>query len=188
MPFNPNPQDGRQPYLPTFQEVMLTYEYEDSMRLPSYQGRQLGRYHPYLRRSPPRLEGPSSMTRYMNTIYDEECVFLEVPSFAPPRNALIAAPEAPRIGADVAAQVPPIVLNLPQNPVAGQGRQQLGEVRVNWFGDSVMETFIQGVRHAIMAEAGANTDPAQNREPAAQSGDDVTVETDLDHTLYGSVP
>lgn len=38
-----------------------------------------------------------------------------------------------------------------------------------------------------MAEAGANTDPAQNREPAAQSGDDVTVETDLDHTLYGSV-
>lgn len=106
MPFNPNPQDGRQPYLPTFQEVMLTYEYEDSMRLPSYQGRQLGRYHPYLRRSPPRLEGPSSMTRYMvhlsfspplnvcfpsdlkslpqNTIYDEECVFLEVPSFAPP--------------------------------------------------------------------------------------------------------
>jgi hypothetical protein len=35
--------------LPTFEQVMGVYEYEDSLRLPTYQARQLGRYHPYQR-------------------------------------------------------------------------------------------------------------------------------------------
>jgi hypothetical protein len=51
------PQQGQgQPYLPSFEEILLTYEYEDSMRLPSYQGHTLVRYHPYRRYLPCRPE------------------------------------------------------------------------------------------------------------------------------------
>ncbi|KAG5639353.1 hypothetical protein H0H81_003497 [Sphagnurus paluster] len=34
-------------HLPSFHDVMALYEYEDSIRLPTYQTRPLRRYHPY---------------------------------------------------------------------------------------------------------------------------------------------
>ena len=112
----PEPSEPRQvqrePYLPTFEEVMQTYEYEDSMRLPSYQGRPLGRFHPYRRLSPYRLVGEPLLSRllvcpnvfnynyhadnhpHQNTIYDEEGIFLgAIPPVCPhPESSLVNAP------------------------------------------------------------------------------------------------
>ncbi|KAG5648150.1 hypothetical protein DXG03_006104 [Asterophora parasitica] len=77
---------ARQPHhfhLPSFEEVMVVYEYEDSIRLPTYQTRPIRRYHPYwrIRPSPEPLE-----RRYFNTIYDEEMVELNVPALEAPSN------------------------------------------------------------------------------------------------------
>lgn len=91
--------DDLQPrvYPPSYEEVLLQNEYEDSSRLPTYQFRPLRRYHPYLRFTPPSsFEGPSLARYYVcdiscilqlflillwvqHTIYDDEYIHLDVP-------------------------------------------------------------------------------------------------------------
>lgn len=87
--------------IPSYEEVMSLYEFEDSLRLPTYQSRQLGRYHPYWRFRPtpsPQLDetryyvgaSPAPNMRLLstlpiqNTIFDDEYEPLDIPPFVPP--------------------------------------------------------------------------------------------------------
>ncbi|KAG5648149.1 hypothetical protein DXG03_006103 [Asterophora parasitica] len=106
-------------YLPSFDEVMALYEYEDSMRLPTYQARPIRRYHPYwrvqVRPTPEQLHE----TRYFNTIYDEEMVELDVPAREAPSNPRVPTPYhsgAARTGPLDRLEIPPIPQGLPPLP------------------------------------------------------------------------
>ncbi|KAG5650678.1 hypothetical protein H0H81_011398 [Sphagnurus paluster] len=72
-----------QSHLPSFDQVMTLYEYEDSIRLPTYQTRPLRRYHPYWRVRPV-THVCDEITRYHNTVFDESYELLEVPSLNVP--------------------------------------------------------------------------------------------------------
>jgi len=68
--------------IPTFDEVMALYEFEDSLRLPTYQARQLGRYHPY-RRSfiANRSVEEHDTNKYMVRLLYNLLAWLGVPAF-----------------------------------------------------------------------------------------------------------
>lgn len=175
MPFNPldSPQEQRGPYLPSFEQAMLTYEYEDSMRLPTYQGRPLGRFHPYRRCFPYRLE-QSSYLRFLNTIYDEEGIFLgAIPPLSPPVASATGSE------AEVAAHPH-------HEDPAPEPEPEQNEARVNHLGSAIMMAFIQGVQRAIEAEGGAQPNTAPGPEPETNPEAEVVAEAELEYELVPS--
>ena len=56
--------------IPSFDEVMALNEFEDSLRLPTYQARQLGRYHPYRRPFVVDRSEEHDVTKYIVRLYN----------------------------------------------------------------------------------------------------------------------
>ncbi|KAG5650677.1 hypothetical protein H0H81_011397 [Sphagnurus paluster] len=107
-------------HLASFEDVMVLYEYEDSIRLPTYQSRPLWRYHPYWRVRPvtPVCDG---ITRYYNTVFDESYEALEVPPLnvptVPTAGLELAGNIHPReVAEQLEVRIPPAPIGLPPLP------------------------------------------------------------------------
>ncbi|KAG6866790.1 hypothetical protein C0991_008726 [Blastosporella zonata] len=98
----PNPLYTSAFAIPSFDSVEGLSEFEATGCLPTYQGRPIRRYHPYLRPRPASRRNDES--RFYNTIFDEEFVLLEFPPTPP--SALVPVALAPPTA--TAAPIAPI--------------------------------------------------------------------------------
>ncbi|KAF5377478.1 hypothetical protein D9615_005208 [Tricholomella constricta] len=112
-------------HIPSFNDVMALYEYEDSIRLPTYQARTIRRYHPYWRIRPATPFERDNSARYFNTIFDESMVELDVPAAAPRRvptpYQAAAAAQGHETTGRLEALIPPAPLGPPPLPPAPAG-------------------------------------------------------------------
>ncbi|RDB29248.1 hypothetical protein Hypma_015294 [Hypsizygus marmoreus] len=162
---------------PSFDDVMRQSDFDDPGRLPTYQSRQLERYHPYWKYRPPS-PSRNDITRYFNTIYDEEYIPLDVPprvepTVPPPFPAITAVPLAP-------AFVPIVSRETQSGPIAFPALPQPRPVQMTWNHEggtedehrrriyrlrAVMIQFLMAVRRAI--EMSAVEEPVVDAELAA---------------------
>ncbi|RDB29245.1 hypothetical protein Hypma_015290 [Hypsizygus marmoreus] len=187
---------------PSFDDVMRQSDFDDPGRLPTYQSRQLGRYHPYWPFRPPSPHR-DDITRYFNTVYDEEYVPLDVPPRVASTLPIASFPPV-RVAPCTPALVP-VVPRETQRPVSFLALPPPRTLQMTWSADvaledehrrriyrlrAVMLQFLMAVRRAI--ELSTVEEPAVDAEMAAlvalfdrtveneEEDDDPTVATNVD--------